>query len=344
MNLWFQKYNTQYRNELEGDGDAGGSSEGVSDASASSEAEASTSAVASESFGDTGSSDPWGNFDLDSYLSYDPMKKEPEPEPEPTPEPQQAPVPAPTASAPASTPNPDPAPAALDPKDLELAVLREQLQNMQSMVQGQQQNQGQQALQAQAPVPDTDPELEPFYQVPQSYSQMQIPPALLDDLMSGEPVKVASSLNQFAQGLAQIVHSQVAEQAKAREALIAKRAEEKATAPYRQQQVQEQSRKLHDDFYGRHKELDKPEWKPYIAMRMKQYAKQLGVETPSQQFLDWGAYHLKKELVATAMPVVPPASAQPAAKPPFMAGQGGGRASSPGAQTPQDDIFDTLMT
>lgn len=344
MNLWFARYNTQYFNEASAEGGEGGSGEGVAHTGDAGSADAGDgsgegsvdSGDASAALGDGSSG--WGDFDLDAFLAYDPMKPEEskpeskekaESEPEPTSEPQ-APV------APPAEPVPEP-----DPRDLELQLLREQLQNM---VQGQQVNQGQLPLDTSQEASDS--ELAQLYQVPASYSQMQIPAPLMDEIMSGDPARAAAGMNQFAQGLAHIIHAQVAQQAQAREALIAKRIEEKASKPVREAQAQESARKLHDDFYSKHKVLDKPEWKPYIALKMKQLAQQYRITEPTQVFLDMGAELLKKELLKGAQApaaTAPAAPAQRAPAAPYMAGQGAGRASSPGAKTPQDDIFDTLM-
>lgn len=335
MNLWFARYNTCYLNEMAADGgDAGAAeaSEGVSQGEAPNEAPApdASSAVPAESSGS------WGDFDLDAFLEYDPMKKvedKPAEPPAPASAPAQAPAPAPAQAPTTSSATPP------DARDLELQVLREQLAQM---VQGQQANQGQMPLQAPAQVA-ADPELEALYQVPQAYQTMQVPPKLMEDILSGDPARSGMGLNQLTQGLAQIIHTQVVQQAKARESLIAQRIEAKATQPLRERDAQEQSRKLHDDFYSKHKELDKPEWKPYIAMKMKQLAQQYGISQPTSVFLDMGAEMLKRELNAPAQAPAP-VPAQPASAPvPYMAGAGGGRASSPGVKTPQDDIFDTLM-
>ena len=362
MIFWFEKYNACNAMESEGmdagGGEASAESANQDSGAEASEGEASGSAESGESnqasFGEgvNDSSDPWGNFDIDSYLAYDPMKDKDEPEADPEPQTpaaekkEEAPAEPEPTFAPETKAKAEDGTDAPDPRDLELAVLRQQLQEL---VQGQQQNQGQQALNTSqdSGQGDEDSELAKLYEVPQSYTQMQIPENLLGQIMSGEPDQVRGGLNQFAQGLAQIVHAQVAQQAKAREEMLAKRVEDKATAPYREQQQQAEAKSFHDEFYTRHSELDKAEWKPYIATKMKQYAAQFGIQKPNQQFLDWGAFQLKKELIASQQAPVTQnqQSAQPAQKPAptYMAGQGGGRASAAESKGSQGDIFDTLF-
>lgn len=291
----------------------------------------------------------WGNFDLDAFLGYDPFAdkstgKETGEAQSPTGETRQAqqgqeeiPATPPEGQAPKAEASQE-----VLPQELELQMLRDQVAQLQSMVNTQQSNNGQQELSG-----ADDPELNGYYQVPPTYGQLNVPGDVLESIMSGEPATVAKGLNQFAQGLAAIVHGQVNQQAQHREALIAKRTEARALAPYKQQQEQAQSQTLHDTFYGRHKELDKPHLKPYIAMKMKQFAAQVGMQEPTQAFLDWGAAKLKAELALTAPPPQAPQATTPPQQPatPFMSGSTAARGSSAtGSPSAEDDIYSTLFT
>lgn len=288
-----------------------------------------------------GEGERWSEFDLDSILQYDPFADKgtgdegKAPATSPRGEDRKAlntpPVEVPTVA-------PQAAPQAL-PGELETQMLRAQVQQLQAMI-SQQQNHNQ------APAQDqyADTELDQLYQVPASYGNMQIPAELLQAITSGEPAQVAQGLNQFAQGLANVIHGQVAQQAKQREAMIAQRTEARATAPFKAQQEQTQAKQFHDNFYATHKELDKQHLKPYIAMKISQLAKQVGITDPTPEFLNWAAAQVKTELQiqtpsAPAAHVVPPAL-KPTA--PFMSGSPGARAPS-SAPASQDDIFSTLF-
>lgn len=332
MKFWFEKY-MQEEGGAEGEGGASGGAGAPNDSGAAPAEEpkgAADPGKAAPQSGDPLDPQPWGEFDLDAFLAYDPLKKEAEPGSDSEPKPGE---PNPTPKL--QEPNTVPAPASDPAVELELKMLREQLQ----MYKETQMQQGA-VPQAPAQVPE-DHELEPLYQVPQQYRQLQVPMNVVEKIFSQDPDTIRAGLNEYAQGIAQLVHGQVVAQAKAREALIAKRVEEKALSPWRQQEAKSANQKFHDDFYGKHKELDKPEWKPYIAQKMQRLAKQMGITQPTEQFLDWAAAQLKAELVKAPVPSPTPVPAQQPQKAPFMTGNGAGRASSGNA--PQDDIFETLM-
>lgn len=304
------------------------------------------------------SSDLFGNFDLDSFLHYDPMKKPEEGTSsegdEETPPAGEGDLitPPPAANAPSDVPTPPantpsesaasgtPAPAPT-PQELELQVLRQQLAEMQKLVQGQQA----QAQPAQGQ-PPADPELDKLYAPSQAYNQLTMPSQIAEQIFSSDPEVARQGLNTAFQGLAHIIHQNVAEQARQREELLAKRLVEQAQQPWRQEAQARENKNLHDSFYSKYPELDKPELKPYIAMKAKQVAEQMGIQQPTQQFLEWVAQNVKQELGlgTSAAPTNPaPAPTPPAhsTPPPYMAGNGSGRAPSKPAA--KDDIFDTLF-
>lgn len=345
-------FNLGYRNfyldkmEQASDGTEGGAGGASGDAADGAD---DAGSVAGE--GDGLGSDPFSGFDLDAFLQYDPMKKEPAatgegeggmetPPAEGTSEGAQTTPPAEESAPPAET-APTNTAAAPTPQDLELHVLRQQLAEMQKMVQGQQ-------AQAPAEVASRDPELEKLYAPSPAYTQLTMPPQIAEQIFSSDPETARQGLNTAFQGLAHIIHQNVAEQARQREQLLAERLVEQAQQPWRQEQQQRENKNLHDSFYSKYPELDKPEIKPYIAMKAKQVAEQMGIQQPTQQFLDWVAQNVKQELgLGTAAAPTNPAPNAPNTQlaqntpPPYMAGNGSGRAPSKPAA--KDDIFDTLF-
>lgn len=294
-------------------GDAGGESGGDSGESAFGQSQA------------DGQGDFGGDFDFDKFLAYDPFGEGSqtgitpgqEPKKEEGAQGQQDPIkePAGQQKDPAkNTGQGDQGPMGKDTKqpgqeekeNPELVLLRNQVQALTQML-NQQQQHTQQATQGQGQNQgQKTPE-----QIQQERHQniakslpayaMNIPDSVMQKMGSDNPNDIRSGLAEFAQGVAQVTHYNVAMQMEERLAKLEQDMLEKSVQTFKQTTqaetaATEQKNAVFKDFYGKFPELKKPELQYLVQHTAKQLAQQYGVTGWNENFRDMLGEHVKKVL------------------------------------------------
>lgn len=197
--------------------------------------------------------------------------------------PTPAPVPQPATQPPAASPSPD----------HEMALLRQQVQNLKAQVQQAQAQpaQGQPAsgTAPQAPaVPGYD------YNIPQE---------IVSALQSDDPTQVRNGLAALIKGVSQNVHATVAQEFQSRLDQVPQTVQQQIDTRTRQQEI-------YNDFFRAHPDLNRPEILPIISQQMIALSQELGVTQWSDHVRDAVATRVRTALQSWATP-------QPAATPPL---------------------------
>ena len=183
--------------------------------------------------------------------------------------------------------------------------------------------------------------------------QMRIPDEILQKMGSDDPNVIRAGLAEFAQGVAQVTHYNVAMQMEQRLEALEQKLLEKSVSTFKQQtQAEQEAEKartaIQKDFYGTFPELDKPELKLFIQTQAKLLAEQYGVNSWNESFRNALGEHVKRILGIGTQGPQPDAQQnqgkgqerKPGVR--YSAGSGQGRVqSSPEGLV--DDIASTLL-
>lgn len=232
---------------------------------------------------------------IEELMNYDPFEPKEEPAAEAVPEPAAAEAGGEAAEEQVGSEPEQPAetseqqaeeqPAAAGVTSEELVELRRELAELRTQraqPQGQQQQETQQPRQS-------DPTA--------IYDQFQIPPAINNALMSEDPQERIAGVRQLAIGIAKVTHTMVARQ-------MEQRFNDVPTMIQNHAVKQEQMKAIHDDFYGKHKDLNRPELKTIVVETSKQVAQELGTDRWNARLRDETAKRVRT-LLGLKAPVTP---------------------------------------
>lgn len=274
--------------------------------------------------------------EFDDLFSFNPFKEPGKPEGKPESKPENAPATALPEAAPAEVkPSVPPVPSVPAGKtDAEqLAELRKELEIQKQVAAAlAQQRQAPQA-QGQVPQQQQDP-LEQFRY------DFQVPDPLVAAMSSEIPEERKYAITSLVNGVAASIHARIAQETQQQlqhgvPQMIAQAEQTRSTA-----------QRVENDFYGTHKDLDRPELRPFIQQLAVALMQETGKMEWSPEFRDALA-HRARSVFGTQVPApLPPAPLPQQTAPvvqqqPYMAGNGSRPATRSNSMA--DDIFNTLF-
>lgn len=166
-------------------------------------------------------------------------------------------------------------PPAASATDSEMAALRAQLTAMQQAMYTPREP-------APQPAPQQEPPAQPQY-------QFNLPADLLQQMEAEDPVARMQGYARFAQGIAMTVHQQALAEARQMIEAMPQQIE-----PMIQQRLHQQH--IFQDFYGTHKELNKPELYPLVVSVAQQVAREKNISGWNPELRDAVAARVKSVL------------------------------------------------
>jgi len=182
--------------------------------------------------------------------------------------------------------------------------------------------------------------------------QFNIPDTVMQKMGSDDPAQIRAGLGEFAQGVAQVTHYNMAMQMeerfeKLRQELLQESVQNFRQTTQQEEAVKKQQSEVFNDFYGKFPELNKPELQEFVKMQAKLLAQRYGVPRWNESFRDTLGEHVKTLLGLGQQGPQPDADKGQGGQPTvpgkrFSAGSNSGRQNS-GAPSLPDDIADTLL-
>lgn len=224
----------------------------------------------------------------------------------------------------------------------ELAVLRETVKTLQAQLAGKQQQQPQQPKQQQQQQ-KAQPEKQSQSQQPDVPDyQFTIPDQLVDMLASEDVNERRTAIGALATGLARNIHQSIMQSV---ETTMAPRFEQLPQTMQQMQQVRETAKTVHQDFYGKFKELNKQEYYPIVTEIAREVMQEMGTQQWSEKVRDEIGKRTRERLgfkpkaPQQTQTKAPPAKKGPAA----MFSQGARPPMKRSGRSEADDVVDTLL-